>query len=109
MDVLGVVVQSYSKQFKEADKALITGCGLSASHDGGCAEYVRVQSDCVIPPPNGLSLFEAMTMGTPASSSALALQHTPDNHQNRPWASSSLAVLREMSTASPSISFTTRP
>ena len=81
VDVSGVVVQSNNKQFKEGDKVLVTGCGLSESYDGGYSEYVRVKSDCVIPLPDGLSLFEAMAMGTPAFTAALALQRMQDNQQ----------------------------
>ncbi len=81
VDVSGLVVQSNSKHFKEGDKVLVTGCGLSESYDGGYSEYVRIKSDCVIPLPDGLSLFEAMAMGTPAFTAALALQRMEENHQ----------------------------
>ncbi len=82
IDASGIIAQSSSKHFKAGDKVLVTGCGLSESCDGGYSEYVRVQSDCVIHLPSGLSLFEAMAMGTPAFTAALALQRMEENHQN---------------------------
>ena len=35
------------------DPVLVTGCGLGEDHDGGYAEYARVQGDWVIPMPEG--------------------------------------------------------
>lgn len=82
IDVAGVVVESHSEEFEPGDEVLITGAGLSEIYDGGFAEYVRVKSECVVPLPRGLTLFEAMAMGTPAFTAALALQRMEENRQN---------------------------
>ncbi len=82
IDVSGLVYQSSNPLFKPGDKVLVTGCGLSEVYDGGYAEYVRVKSDCVVPLPESLSLFDAMAMGTPAFTAALALHRMEENHQS---------------------------
>ncbi len=82
IDVAGVVTASESEQFHPGDEVLITGAGLSEIYDGGFAEYVRVNAECVVPLPKGLTLFEAIVMGTPAFTAALALQRLEENRQN---------------------------
>jgi NADPH2:quinone reductase len=82
IDVSGVVVESKSDEFHVGDEVLVTGAGLSEIYDGGYAEYVRVKAECVVPLPRGLTLFEAMAMGTPAFTAALALQRMEENRQN---------------------------
>ena len=81
IDVSGIVHDSSTTKFKQGDKILVTGCGLSEIYDGGYAEYVRIKSDCVAPLPESLSLFDAMAMGTPAFTTALALHRMEENHQ----------------------------
>jgi NADPH2:quinone reductase len=43
------------------------------ANDGGFADYVRVPSDWVVPLPDGLTLFEAMALGTAGFTAALAI------------------------------------
>lgn len=81
IDASGIVHDSSSPEFKQGDKVLVTGCGLSEIYDGGYAEYVRIKADCVVPLPDSLSLFDAMAMGTPAFTAALALHRMEENHQ----------------------------
>ncbi len=81
IDVSGVVFSSSREQFQPGDPVLVTGCGLGEVYDGGYAEYVRVPAECVIPLPPGLSLFDAMAMGTPAFTAALALHRMEENGQ----------------------------
>lgn len=73
IDVAGTVVESGYPQFHPGDPVLISGAGLSEIYDGGYAEYVRVPANCVTALPAGLSLLEAMVLGTPALTAALAL------------------------------------
>lgn len=81
IDVAGIVHHSDNPQLKPGDKVLVTGCGLGEVYDGGYADYVRAQADCVVSLPEGLSLFDAMAMGTPAFTAALALHRMEQNHQ----------------------------
>ncbi len=73
IDVAGVVVESASDRFKEGDPVLMTGCGLSENRDGGYSEYLRLPSAWLVPLPDGLSLREAMVLGTAGFTAALSL------------------------------------
>lgn len=73
IDVAGIVVESGYPQFHHGDPVLISGAGLSEIYDGGYAEYVRVPANCVTELPGDLTLSEAMALGTPALTAALAL------------------------------------
>lgn len=81
IDVAGTVVASRDQAFKEGDPVLVTGCGLSETRDGGYSEYARLQSKWVIPLPSGLTLREAMILGTAGFTAALALLRMQDNRQ----------------------------
>lgn len=73
IDVSGVVESSSDSRYKKGDEVLVTGYDLGVSHDGGYAQYVRVPADWVVSLPNGLSLFEAMALGTAGFTAALAI------------------------------------
>ena len=81
IDVAGEVVASTDPAFREGDAVLTTGCGLSDVRDGGYSQYVRLESKGVIPLPSGLSLREAMVLGTAGFTAALALLRMLDNRQ----------------------------
>jgi len=82
IDVSGTVAGSKSIRFKEGDAVVIAGAGLGERYDGGFAEYVRIKADCVVPLPNSLTPFEAMVIGTPGFTAALALHRLEENHQD---------------------------
>ena len=82
IDVSGRVVESTDERFKRDDPVLVTGYGMSQDHDGGYAEYVRVPADWVVPLPAGLSLLQAMAIGTAGFTAALAIQRMQDNGQS---------------------------
>ena len=82
IDVAGHVVASDSAAFREGDAVLVTGCGLSETRDGGYSKYARVESDWAIGLPTGLSLREAMILGTAGFTAALALHRMMDNRQS---------------------------
>ncbi len=81
IDVAGEVVASRDSAFREGDAVLATGCGLSETRDGGYSRYVRLESQAAIPLPAGLSLREAMVLGTAGFTAALALLRMRDNRQ----------------------------
>jgi acrylyl-CoA reductase (NADPH) len=81
IDVSGVVAQSRDARFKEGDSVLVTGCGLSETRDGGYAQYQRLQGEWVVPLPSGLSLREAMCIGTAGFTAALSLWRMMANGQ----------------------------
>jgi len=81
IDVAGHVAASHDKRFREGDAVLVTGCGLSETRDGGYSQYARLESRWAIPLPSGLSLREAMILGTAGFTAALALYRMLDNRQ----------------------------
>ncbi len=82
IDTAGHVVQSRDPAFKEGDAVLCTGCGLSETRDGGYAAYARLESEWAIPLPSGLSLREAMILGTAGFTAGLALLRMEENRQH---------------------------
>jgi len=83
VDVSGVVESSADARFKPGDEVLVTGYGMGVSHDGGFAEYVRVPADWVVPLPPGLTLFDAMALGTAGFAAALSI-HRLEQNELRP-------------------------
>jgi NADPH2:quinone reductase len=81
IDLAGEVVSSSDARFKPGQGVLVTGCGLSETHDGGYAEYARVAGDWVIPLPNGLDACDAMRLGTAGFTAALAVHRMEHNGQ----------------------------
>jgi NADPH2:quinone reductase len=81
IDLSGVVVSSTDAHLHPGASVLVTGCGLSETHDGGYAEYARLRADGVIPLPPGLDLHAAMQLGTAGFTAALAIHRMEHNGQ----------------------------
>jgi acrylyl-CoA reductase (NADPH) len=81
IDLSGEVASSTDVRFKPGDAVLVTGCGLSETHDGGYAEYARVRAEWVVPLPAGLGLDEVMRIGTAGYTAALAIHRLEQNGQ----------------------------
>jgi len=81
IDLAGVVQSSTDSRFRAGDAALVTGCGLSETVDGGYAEIARVGAESVIPMPSGLDPFRAMALGTAGFTAALAIHRMERNGQ----------------------------
>jgi acrylyl-CoA reductase (NADPH) len=81
IDLAGEVVSSSDAAFKPGQKVVVTGCGLSETHDGGYAQYARVKSEWVIPIPSGLDEFQCMALGTAGFTAALAIHRMEQNGQ----------------------------
>jgi len=73
IDVAGTIESSSDARFTAGDPVLVTGYDLGVSHDGGFSAYVRVPAEWVVPVPTGLSLFEAMAIGTAGFTAALSV------------------------------------
>ena len=82
IDLSGEVLASEDSRYRPGDLVLVTGCGLSETHDGGYAEVARVRGDWVIPLPSGLSTSDAMRIGTAGFSAALAIDRMEVNGQH---------------------------
>src|SRR6266516_6348383 len=73
VDLSGVVVESSDARFKPGDEVIATSYELGGSHYGGFSEYASVKADWVVPLPSGLTLKEAMALGTAGFTAALAI------------------------------------
>ncbi len=82
IDVSGTVESSSDPRFQTGDEVLVTGYDLGVDHDGGFAERVRVPANWIVALPKGLSLFEAMALGTAGFTAALCIQRMEDNGQS---------------------------
>jgi len=74
IDAAGVVVSSSDARFKAGDEVICTSYDLGVAHDGGYAQTCRVPADWVVPLPKGLTLFEAMALGTAGYTAGLAME-----------------------------------
>jgi NADPH2:quinone reductase len=74
IDAAGSVVSSSDAHFKAGDEVICTSYDMGVAHDGGYAEYCRVPADWVVPLPPGLTLFEAMALGTAGYTAGLAVE-----------------------------------
>jgi len=73
IDIAGEVISSQSKRFSPGDKVLVTGCHLSEKRDGGYSQYMRLDSNIVVPVPEGLTTREVMGIGTAGFTAAISL------------------------------------
>lgn len=73
IDLAGVVVDSADARFKVGDEVIATSFDIGVSHHGGFAEMARIPAPWVVPLPAGLSLFDAMALGTAGFTAALGV------------------------------------
>lgn len=73
IDLAGTVVESSDPRFKKGDAVIATSYDIGVAHDGGYGEYARVKADWVVPMPKGMSLFDAMALGTAGFTAGLAV------------------------------------
>jgi acrylyl-CoA reductase (NADPH) len=81
IDLAGIVESSADARYAAGDRVLVTGCNLGEALDGGFAEKARVPASILVPLPDGLSLREAMVLGTAGFTAAMALRRMLENHQ----------------------------
>jgi NADPH2:quinone reductase len=81
VDLAGVVESSADPRYRPGEAVLVTGCGLSETHDGGYAQMARIPGDWVIPMPPGLDASTAMAIGTAGFTAALAIHRMEQNGQ----------------------------
>jgi len=79
IDVAGIVASSSDSRFRQGDEVLVTGYDLGVSQDGGYAGFVRVPAEWVVPLPRGLTLFEAMALGTAGFTAGLSVWRLEHN------------------------------
>lgn len=79
IDLSGRVAHSDDPRFKPGDAVVVHGFGIGVDQDGGHAQFARVSGDWVMPLPQGLSLFEAATLGAAGYTAGLALHWMEHN------------------------------
>jgi putative YhdH/YhfP family quinone oxidoreductase len=79
IDLAGVVEASADERFKPGDPVIATSFDIGVAHHGGYAEFARVPAAWVVPLPEGLTLFEAMALGTAGFTAALAVVRMEEN------------------------------
>lgn len=79
IDMAGTVAKSTDARFKEGDQVIATSYDIGVAHHGGYAEYGRVPADWVVPLPKGLSLFDAMALGTAGYTAGLGVVRMEEN------------------------------
>ncbi|MBC1606564.1 acryloyl-CoA reductase [Listeria welshimeri] len=73
IDASGVVIESKSDCFQVGDEVIVTSYDFGVSYFGGYSEFIRVPAEWVVPLPQGLSLKEAMILGTAGFTAALSV------------------------------------
>jgi len=79
IDMSGTVIESTDPRFKPGDRVVATSFDIGVAHHGGYAEVARVPADWVVPLPAGLSLFDAMVLGTAGFTAALGIVRMEEN------------------------------
>ena len=80
IDLAGVVVSSSDAHFHEGDEVIATSYEIGVSHFGGYSEFARIPAKWIVPLPSGLTLKEAMVIGTAGFTAALSVQRLEENH-----------------------------
>ena len=73
IDMSGTVESSSDPRWHKGDKVIVHAYDMGVAHDGGYSEYVRVPGDWIVRRPDGMTAFDAMTLGTAGFTAALAI------------------------------------
>ena len=74
IDFSGVVEASSDARYKPGDEVVLTGWRVGEAWHGGYAHYAKVKADWLVPLPDGLSLKDAMAVGTAGLTALFAIQ-----------------------------------
>lgn len=74
IDAAGTVLESRDGRFGVGDEVIVTSYDLGMNTPGGFGELIRVPAEWVLPLPDGLSVREAMVLGTAGLTAGLALE-----------------------------------
>lgn len=73
IDFAGTVVESHAPQYTPGDEVVLTGWGVGETHWGGLAQMARVKADWLVPLPKGLTMVQAMGIGTAGMTAMLSV------------------------------------
>lgn len=74
IDAAGTVVETQDERFRVGDEVIVTSYDLGMNTPGGFSELIRVPAEWALPLPPGLSLREAMVLGTAGLTAGLCLE-----------------------------------
>ncbi len=83
IDLVGVVEQSDSAEFRVGDQVVLNGWGVGEGHWGGLAEFARLKADWLIPLNPAFTPEQAMSIGT-AGYTAMLCVMALERHGLRP-------------------------
>lgn len=73
IDAAGTVITCKNGAFVAGDQVLVTGYDLGMETDGGWGEYIRIPVSWALKLPEGLTMREAMALGTAGFTAALSV------------------------------------
>ncbi|MBU0753321.1 MAG: oxidoreductase [Gammaproteobacteria bacterium] len=79
IDLAGTVISSTDPRFAAGDAVIATSYDIGVARHGGYAEIARVPADWALKLPTGLSLKEAMALGTAGFTAGLAIVRMEEN------------------------------
>ena len=74
IDAAGIVVSCANANFSEGEEVIVIGYDLGMNTAGGYGQYIRVPSSWVVACPEGLTLRQAMVLGTAGFTAALCIE-----------------------------------
>ena len=74
IDFAGTVTASEHPRWKTGDRVVLNGFGVGEGHWGGLSQVAKVKGDWLVPLPDGLSLREAMALGTAGYTAMLCIR-----------------------------------
>ncbi|MAI64643.1 MAG: oxidoreductase [Alteromonas sp.] len=80
IDAAGTVVSCDDNTFSQGDEVIVTGYDLGMNTAGGFAQYIRIPSKWAVAKPEGLTLKEAMILGTAGFTAGLSVQAIVENN-----------------------------
>ena len=83
IDLAGTVTASDDDRFSVGDEVIATSYDIGVAHHGGFAELARLPADWIVKLPAGLSLREAMALGTAGFTAGLAIERLEHNGLRR--------------------------
>jgi acrylyl-CoA reductase (NADPH) len=79
IDLSGTVVSSADPRFSKGDAVLAVGHDLGVTHHGGYAEYARIPAAWAVKLPPGMTLWDAMALGTAGYTAGLGIVKMEQN------------------------------
>lgn len=64
IDFAGTVLSSTHPDWRKGDKVILNGWGVGETHHGAYSKRARVNGDWLVPLPEGMSVHDAMAVGT---------------------------------------------